>query len=85
MLREILEIFCIPFDLVTIDPYNAWKSGLFNIPFDLVSIGSYIAWNSGVFSILFDSVTKSGDTKLVWLESKLQFRILTLILELELI
>ena len=52
MMRQILEFFCIPFDLVTIGIYDASNSGVFSIPFDLVTIGSYVVSNSGVLAYL---------------------------------
>ena len=42
MLRQILDFFCIPFDLVTMGPYFASNSGLFCIPFDFLTTGSYV-------------------------------------------
>ena len=42
MMRQILEFFCIPFDLVTIGSYVASKSVDFSIPFDLITIGSIV-------------------------------------------
>ena len=55
MMRQILEVFFIPFDMVTIGSYVASNSGVYSIPFELVTKGAYVASNSGVFCVVLDT------------------------------
>ena len=60
MMRQILEVFFIPFDMVTIGSYVASNSGVFSIPFNWVTKGTYDVSNSGVFCIHFYNPIKQS-------------------------